>query len=387
MFIGKVIAASSAVIAGMVLSAGAAADSSYKSYQMMYMTLPDSDKLTINMHALIEPTFRNSDTNAVYDLNNDFSFDRLRFGFFGNYSEKVDYFLAIELAPNAITNSTGGGAKAFLSHLTFKDAIGDANVAAGIMAIPMGYSFYAPSSAVPWISYADIEYNLYGCGSIGCYTEFDMPDNFFTNIWKPGVMVFDQLELSNGASLTYTAGIYNTNGTALTDNRVSQKDFNGSIEYHQGNVTAMYGTRIGRSWDVAAWNEARDRTRHALTLMYNDFRTDKWWIWGEYMQGTDEQAAGVADVKADGYFAAIGYRVAPRWQLAYRHSEFDRNTDVSADSRSVESVMLTYDMKNGIRIQAQQDFVDDEDSNFTGTIYPDDTFYIRASAPFSAKLF
>ena len=386
MFVGKVMSASSAVIAGMVLSVGAAADSAYISYPMMYMTLPDSDTPTVNFHALIEPTFRNSDENPVYDLNNDFSFDRLRIGFYGSYSRKVDYFFTTEFAPNAITNKTNGGGKAFVAHLTFKDVAGSANVAAGIMAIPMGYSFYAPSWDVPWINYADVEYNLYGCGSIGCYTEFDMPDNFFTNIWKPGLMVFDQLNLATGGSLTYTAGFYNTTGTALTDNRVSQKDFNGSLEYHHGSVTAMYGARIGRAQDVTVWNEERDRTRHAFTLMYNDFRKDRWWVWGEYMRGTDEQAAGVPDVTADGYFAAIGYKVTPKWELAYRHSDFDRNTDTSGDSRSVESIMLTYTMNNGIRLQAQQDFVDDEDQGFTGAIYPGDTFFIRASVPFFAKL-
>lgn len=387
MFTHKVKAASSAVLAGMLISTAAMADSAYKSYPMMYMTLPDSDKLTVNMHALIEPTFRNSADNDRYDLNNDFSFDRLRIGFFGNYSKKVDYFLTTEFAPNAITSGSGGGAKAFLAHLTFKDAIGDVNVATGIMAIPMGYSFYAPSPAVPWVSYADIEYNLYGCGSIGCADQYDMPANFFTNIWKPGVMLFDQVNLSNGASLTYTAGLYNTNGTAMTDNTVEQKDFNGSIEYHHGNVTAMYGTRIGYSWDQAAWAEERARTRHAVTLMYNDFRTDKWWLWGEYMQGIDEQAAGVSDVTAEGYFVAVGYKVTPKWQLAYRHSEFDRDTDASGDSRTVESVMLNYSMDNGMRILVQQDFVDDDDETFSGTIYPDDTFFVRISAPFAAKLY
>lgn len=374
------------IIANMVGSVDVIANEDYTSYPMLYMTLPESDKPTVNIHMLLEPTYRNSDENAVYDLNNDFSFDRLRLGFYGSISRKVDYFFITEFAPNAITNRSGGGGQAFLAHLTFKDVVGSTNLAAGLMAVPMGYSFYAPSWTVPWINYADIEYNLYGCGSIGCYADTDMPDNFYTNIWKPGLMLFDQLELPTGGSLTYTAGFYNTNGTTLTDNRVKQKDFNGSVEYHHGDVTAMYGTRIGRSEDVAAWGEARDRTRHAVTLMYNDYRKDKWWLWGEFMRGKDEQAAGVADVTADGYFAAVGYKFTPKWELTYRHSEFDRNKDMSGDSRSVESIILTYTMDNGIRLQAQQDFVDDDDKNFTGAIYPDNTFFVRASVPFFAKL-
>ncbi|MDZ7803927.1 porin [Thiohalophilus sp.] len=321
-------------IASAIYPAMSVADNSnYVSFPMAYMTLPDTSEPTANMHVLIEPTYRNSDSNNVYDLDNDFSFDRLRLGVYGSFSEKVDYFLTTEMAPNAITNETGGGAKAFIAHMTFKDVMGAANIAAGSMAVPMGHSFFVPSWESPWINYADIEYNLYGCGSINCYAEFDSGKNFYTNIWKPGVMVFDQVELSNGGSLTYTAGLYNTSGTEMTDNRVKQKDFNGSIEYHHGDFLFVYGTRIGASEDVTAWSSERDRTRHALTFMYNDFRKDKWWLWGEYMRGTDEQAAGVDDVTADGYFAALGFKFAPRWELMLRHSEFDRNVDVGGDDR------------------------------------------------------
>lgn len=312
-------------------------------------------------------------------------FDRLRLGLSGSYSENLDFFFVTEFAPNAITMDTGGGGKAFIAHATFKDLIGSANLAAGIMAVPMGYSFYAPSFQVPWISYADIEYNLYGCGSIGCYAEFDLDKNFFTNIWKPGLMVFDQVALGGGW-LTYTAGVYNTSGTALTDNKVERKDFNASLEYHKGDFLVMYGTRIGQSKDKEDWTEARDRERHALTLMYKDFRKDKWWLWGEYMRGTDEQEPGVSDVTADGYFVAAGFKLTPRLELMYRHSEFDRNVDRGGDDRSIDSIGLTYTIKGGVRVQVQQDFVDDNDSNYTGAIYPEDTFFVRLSLPFSKRL-
>lgn len=361
---------------------------SYTSLPMAYMTLPDSEKPTVNLHLLVEPTYRNSKDNSVYALKNDFSFDRLRIGFYGSLDKKIDYFFTTEFAPNAITNTTGGGGKAFVGMFTFKDVdvLGGANVAVGSMAIPMGYSFYSPSWVAPWINYADVEYNLYGCGSINCYAESDMPRNFFTNIWKPGVMVFDQISLSGKSSITYTAGFFGTTGTLFTDNQVESKDFNGSLEYHNENIKLMYGTRIGQSKDVAAWVSPRDRTRHAFTFMYNDYVTSPWWVWGEYMRGTDEQAAGTSDITADGYFVGAGYKFAPKWELVVRNSRFNRNLDMPNQSRTVNSVGVSYQMSNGVKIMAEQDFVNDKDKNYTGIIYPEDTFFLRVSLPFFAKL-
>lgn len=392
----KCLCVSGAVVSMLAFSSMTVADESHSqpvkdsftSYPMAYMTLPESDTKTVNLALLIEPTYRNSKDNSAGKLENDFSFDRLRFGFYGSLDKKIDYFLVTELAPNAITNKSGSGAKAFIGMLTFKDIdlLGGANVAVGSMAIPMGYSFYAPSQLSPWISYADVEYNLYGCGSINCFAEADMPRNFFTNIWKPGVMVFDQIHLSKDSSVTYTAGLFNTTGTLFTDNAVESKDFNGSVEYHNKNVKLMYGTRIGASKDVAAWSDPRDRTRHALTFMYNDYRSAPWWIWAEYMRGTDEQAVGVSDVTADGYFIGAGYKFAPKWEAVVRHSEFNRNVDVSGQSRTMDSVGVSYKMDNGVKVMAEQTFVDDKNINYTGIIYPDDTFFFRVSMPFNAKI-
>ncbi|HZJ90031.1 MAG TPA: hypothetical protein VFC89_00015 [Oscillospiraceae bacterium] len=354
----------------------------YKSYPMLYMTQPSSDEPTVNLAGLIEPTYRDS---SEANLKNDFSFDRLRIGFNGSVSRNVDYFFMSEWAPNAVTSKSGGGAQAFIAHLTFKDLLGVTNLAVGSMAVPMGYDFYAPTPNSPWITYADHSYNLYGCGSIDCAAAVDMPNNIFTNIWKPGLMVFDQIDFSSGGSLTYTAGAYNTTGTTFTDNRVERKDFNGTLEYKHGDFMAMYGTRIGSSRDTDLWRESRDRTRHALSFMYKDYRTDRWWLWAEYMRAKDEQETGVADIKADGYFVAGGFKPTDKTLIAYRHSYFDPNKDSSNNTRRVNSIIGTYKMDNGIRLQAQFDKAS-EDSNFSGAIYPGDTFMLRVQLPLFVKL-
>ena len=104
------------------------------------------------------------------------------------------------------------------------------------------------------------------------------------------------------------------------------------------------------------------------------------------MRGTDEQAVGVSDVTADGYFIGAGYKFAPKWEAVVRHSEFNRNVDVSGQSRTMDSVGVSYKMDNGVKVMAEQTFVDDKNINYTGIIYPDDTFFFRVSMPFNAKI-
>jgi len=384
-----ILAATCATVTGSALAA-----SDYRSYPMMYMTLPDTKEKTFNVVGLVEPTFTTTTSDQIVggggEIKNNFTFDRLRFGFNGSYSENLDYFFMSEWAPNAITLPSDGGANAFIANATFKKVFGSANLAVGSMAIPMGLSYYVPTTQVPWITYADIEYNLYGAGSINGTADivgFSGDSNWATNIWKPGGMIFDQINLDNGASVTYTAGLYNTTGTSFTDSTTEQKDFNGSLEYKQGNLLAMYGTRIGTTTESSVGGEARDRTRHALTVVYNDFKKDKWWLWGEYMYATDEQAAGVDDVDADGYFLAAGFRPTPKIELVVRHSEFDRNKDVKDDTRRVDSLILNYTRDDGIRVQAQYNEASEDNwANTAGTVYANDTFTMRFSVPIYAKL-
>ena len=397
------IAVLSVVCAGIAGSA-LAADNNYRSYPMMYMTLPDTKEKTFNVAGLVEPIFVTSTSRDVADgkdYQNNFSFDRLRVGFNGSFSENLDYFFMSEWAPNAVTKSTGGGANAFIAQATFKKVFGTANLGVGSMVVPMGLSYYAPTTHVPWITYADIEYNLYGAGSINGAQDITGVDpsgnsirpnvNQFSNIWKPGIMLFDQHKLDNGGSLTYTAGIYNTTGTAFSDNTTKQKDFNGTLEYKQGNLLAMYGTRIGNTTESNPGGKERSRVRHAVTLVYNDFKKDKWWLWAEYMHAKDEQdkTLNQADLKADGFFVAAGFRPTPKFELVARHSQFDRDKDSNDSTRKVNSLIANYTRNDGIRIQAQ--FNKASEDNWTkatraNTVYPNDTFVMRFSVPISAKL-
>ncbi len=385
-----------------ITGAALAADNSYRSYPMMYMTKPDTDEKTFNVVGLVEPTFTTSTSNKVrnkttgllgkQDVQNNFTFDRLRFGFNGSYSKNLDYFFMSEWARNAITKPSAGAGQAFIAHATFKNVVGSTNMAVGSMAIPMGLSYYAPTTQVPWITYADIEYNLYGSGSINGAADITTgaaTTNHASNIWKPGIMLFDQYNLDNGASLTYTAGLYNTTGTNFSDNSTSQKDFNGTLEYKQGKLLAMYGTRIGSTTEsnpVNSYSE-RSRLRHAVTLTYNDFKKDKWWLWGEYMHATDEMAKGAKDITADGFFVAAGFRVTPKIEFVARHSQFDRNKDSNDHTRTVNSVIMNYKRDDGIRIQAQYNAASEDNwANTAGTVYPNDTFTMRFSVPIFAKL-
>lgn len=372
---------------------GTALANSYKSYPMIYMTKPDTSEKTLNFVGLIEPMYMtNTNDKAGSKSINDFNFDRLRFGFNGSYSEKLDFFFMSEWAPNTITRPSGGGAQSFLASATFKDVIGTTNIGVGSMVVPMGLSYMTPTTHIPWITYADIEYNLYGANSINNMADIDgfatNGQTWATNIWKPGIMVFDQYNLNNGASLTYTAGVYNTTGTTYNDKSTSQKDFNGSLEYKQGNLLAMYGTRIGYATGVTgAPKEDRSRVRHAATLVYNDFKKDKWWLWGEYMHATDERESGVKDLTADGFFVAAGFRPIQKLELVARHSQFDRDKDTKKTTRSVNSVMVNYTRDDGIRIQTQYNMANEDNwAAVAGTVYPDDTFTMRFSVPLFAKL-
>lgn len=80
-----------------------------------------------------------------------------------------------------------------------------------------------------------------------------------------------------------------------------------------------------------------------------------------------------------------GFKPTDKTLIAYRHSYFDPNKDLNNNTRRVNSIIGTYKMNNGIRLQAQFDKAS-EDSNFSGAIYPGDTFMLRVQLPLFVKL-
>ncbi|WP_041440748.1 porin [Thioalkalivibrio sulfidiphilus] len=358
-------------------SAASAAQDKYTSFPMAYgRESAASEDLTMIMGLEMQPAFTHLDRNgaAPNDVDkSEFSFQRLRWFMRGSVTEDVDYLFVTEWARNAATNSSDGGARAFRARATFRDVADTTNVAVGSIIVPFGHAFYVPAGTAPWVNYTRMTSTLYGCGSIGC-----TPDQgeVITNIWKTGVMVFDQISFSEDSSLTYTAGVYNSSGTRFQDDG-TQKDFNGSLEYHNGNVFAHYGLRLGSQQVVG---DEMDRERHAIVLRYNNYLTAPWWLWGEYMWGKDE-VAGADDVKAEGFELSAGYKFTPKWEGVIRYSEFDPNKDVNNNKFQEISLGLTYRMQRGIRWQFQVDFNENESKTIEDTVYT-----ARLTVPLAKKL-
>lgn len=359
---------------GVITCAAAHADE-YRSFPMIYglEAKPSADP-TLLLGLEMQPAFTQVERSAgAADSSSEFSFQRLRTFIKGTATENIDYLLVTEWARNGATAPSDGGARAFRARATFRD-VGDAtNVAVGSIIVPFGHAFYVPAGTAPWVNYTRMTTTLYGCGSIDCTPD---QDHTIANIWKTGVMAFDQINLGKASSLTYTAGVYNSSGTRFQDDG-TQKDFNGSLEFHTGNVFAHYGVRIGSQKD--ANGVERDRERHAVVLRYNDYLRDRWWAWAEYMVGKDETAG--ADIEADGYEISLGYKFTDKWEGVVRYSEFDPNKDISGNDFDETSIGLIYRMDRGVRWQVQLDNVE----NAGGTV--DDTVYtVRLTVPLGVKL-
>lgn len=354
-------------------AADAAVIDSYKSWPMLYgRESAPSEDFTMTMGVEMQPTFTLIESNDSARDKSEFSFQRLRWYMKGSVTKDVDYLIVTEWARNGVTSGGDGSARVFRASATFRDVLDMTNIQVGSMIVPFGHSFYIPAGIAPWVNYTRMNSQLYSCGSIGCAED---GGEIVTNIFKTGIMAFNQISLGSDSSLTYTAGVYNSTGVGMTDDG-DQKDFNGSLEYHLGSVWAHYGVRLG---SVKVLGNEYDRERHAFVLRYNDFMKDKWWVWGEYMTGTDETAG--ADVKASGYELSLGYKLAPKWEAVARYSEYDPNTSLSDNSFQETSLGLTQLLDRGMRMQYQMDRIRNDSSTFE-----DDVFTVRLTVPFSKKL-
>lgn len=372
-------AVAAAIVAGSEIGAGVAtaAQDNYTSVPMLYgKERVASEDPTVIMGLSMQPAFTALDragSAAGTEDKSEFSFQRLRWFMRGSVTEDVDYLFVTEWARNAATASSDGGARAFRARATFRDLGDTTNLAVGSIIVPFGHAFYVSAESAPWVNYTRMTSTLYGCGSISC--EADQGE-VIANVWKTGVMAFDQISFSDDSSLTYTAGVYNSSGTRFQDDG-TQKDFNGSLEYHTGNIFAHYGLRHGTQKDVGGVE--RDRERHALVLRYNDYLSAPWWLWGEYMTGKDETTG--ADTKAEGFEISAGYKFTPKWEGVLRYSEFDPNKDVDNNEFQEVSAGMIYRMERGIRWQFQVDFNENETKTIDDTVYT-----VRLTVPFAKKL-
>lgn len=349
----------------------------YKAWPMLYgRESTPSEDLTMTMGVEMQPTFTLTDSLNPANDKNEFSFQRLRWYMKGSITKDVDYLVVTEWARNGVTAGGNGSARAFRASATFRDVLDVTNIQVGSMIVPFGHAFYVPAGIAPWVNYTRMTSQLYGCGSIGCTAD---GGEIVTNIFKTGIMAFNQIGLSSDSSLTYTAGVFNSTGIKQQDEG-DKKDFNGTLEFHKGSIWAHYGLRLG-SAQIAGGPEL-DRERHALVLRYNDFAKDKWWVWGEVMTGKDESAAvGVADLKARGYELSAGYKLNPKWEAVARYSEYNPNTSLANSTFQETSLGFTQRLDRGMRLQYQADMI----RNDSNTI-EDNVFTVRLTVPFAKKI-
>lgn len=349
---------------------------SYKAFPMLYgRESTPSDEVTMTMGVEMQPTFTLTDSQNPASDKNEFSFQRLRWYMKGSITKDVDYLLVTEWARNGVTSGGNGSARAFRASATFRDVLDLTNIQVGSVIVPFGHAFYVPAGIAPWVNYTRTTSQLYGCGSIGCTAD---GGEIVTNIFKTGVMAFNQVNLGSDSSLTYTAGVYNSTGIKQQDEG-DKKDFNGSLEYHNGSIWAHYGLRLG-SAQIAGGPEL-DRERHAVVLRYNDYAKDKWWVWGELMTGKDETAVAGPDLKAKGYELSVGYKLTPKWEAVARYSEYDPNTAMSNNTFQETSLGLTQRLDRGIRLQYQADRIRNDNNSIE-----DNVFTVRLTVPFAKKL-
>ncbi len=347
---------------------------SYKAWPMLYgRESTSSDDVSMTMGVEMQPTFTLIDSENTVSDKSEFSFQRLRWYMKGSVTKDVDYLVVTEWARNGVTSAANGSARVFRASATFRDVLDMTNIQVGSVIVPFGHAFYVPAGIAPWVNYTRMTSQLYGCGSIGCTAD---GGEIVTNIFKTGIMAFNQINLSSDSSLTYTAGVYNSTGVKQQDEG-DRKDFNGSLEFHKGSIWAHYGLRIG-SAQINAGPEL-DRERHAFVLRYNDFVKDRWWAWGEIMTGKDETVG--ADLKAKGYELSLGYKLTPKWEAVVRYSEYDPNTSLNNNTFQETSIGLTQRLDRGIRLQYQVDYI----RNDTNTI-DDNIFTVRVTVPFAKKI-
>lgn len=321
-----------------------------------------------DMFGVIQPTYAYTEDASTEDQ---FQFTRARLGLRGALTEDISFWTLYELAKNGVTVPTNGGARLLDAQINWRFS-DYANLRMGQFIPDFGMAV-TPGALVHWVDYTDIEKTVWFFNRSG--------DTETTALREMGVSLWN--EFRNGpSSFSYEVGVYNGTGLSQVESTDDDRDVIVGLRYAYGPWWTHAGYWTG---DREVSGQSLGKDKYSLSAGWGNYVKDKYWIFGEYLNAEQEQSSG-ADIEADGFYIAAGWRPAKKWHLTYRYADCDCEENVGPPGRrdsQVHTLSAEYYIKGQMKIVAQYDMRDDDLDSVANA--DGDKFWLMFSMPFSYR--
>ena len=297
--------------------------------------LRDSAIPELALNGYIQIRYRNDDTDKTFDCR------RARLALKGKLSTLMSFKLQTELS--------GSSQKLLDAELLFTvhPAI---RFSAGQFKIPLSYENCLSSSELKTINRSQVVEALTARGR-------DVSGN--QNGRDIGIrLAGEMIQFSDFKLIEYAFGLFNGSGINTAD-RNTQKDMAGRIVFHPWKNVGIGGSFYsGRFTPSDAKNEIKDRDRLGVELAAD---MTLFSVYSEYMRGKDDP------IGKDGWFIMaciplIQYKI----EAVFRYDQFDPDTGISGNSRSVYTAGINIQLDKKSRIQVNYERLKESEKSGDG---------------------
>ncbi len=290
----------------------------------------------VTVSGYIQPQYEFHQKDGLYNDESRFTFERARFGFFGNIPYDISYYAFLE------TSAFKGSGNPYLldAFITYTRFGPWAKISLGQFKSPFGLELNTPCHKLHTVKRSTVVNDL------------TIPDRDL------GLMV-------NGGNDTtlfkYAVALTNGTGVGAKDNN-TRKDIAARLVVQPFEFLSFGGSyKTGKSKSAMQGQPEDIKTRFAaeLQLKYNNFLMQ-----GEYLMGEDDGSyttgggcsgaplvTHIGSVNRNGYWAHLMYMTPWNLQPIVKFESYEPNADLDFDQKTVLTFGLNYFLNDWTRIQ------------------------------------
>ncbi len=288
----------------------------------------------VTVSGYIQPQYEFHQKDGLYNDESSFTFERARFGFFGNIPYDISYYAFIETS--AFKKANPYLLDAFVTYTRFGPW---AKISLG--------QFKSPFS---------LELNT-ACHGLHTVKRSQVVRDLATPDRDIGLMI------SGGNDTTffkYAFAITNGTGLGNADNN-TRKDFSGRLVLQPFEFLSIGGSfRTGKSKSAVQGQPEDTKTRYAAELQV---KFENILFQGEYLMGEDDGSyttgggcgdplvTHIGSVSRNGYWAHLMYMTPWNLQPIVKFESYEPNTALGLDQKSIITFGINYFLNDWTRIQ------------------------------------
>lgn len=297
-----------------------------------------------------------------------FGFTRARLGVRGALTPTLSFFTLTEMAVNGVTAPTGGAVRLLDAQLNWSPK-SFVNFRFGQFLPDLG-RLINPGVFVSWIDYTDIEKTV---------LFFNRMDDLETSAARDmGLSLWNDFAWRH-YRFQYEVGVYNGSGIRQTE-LDDHKDYMASFRFGAGNWLTKVGHWRGRR---TVGNAAPDKRKWVASVGWGDVVDGRLWFLAEYLRTSEDLISDGAPLVAEGFYAAVGWRIRSRAQLVYRIARcWCTSNPARPRDSEVHTVTATYWISGQSKLMVHYDLRRDRAQSSNDA----DALRIFVSAPFSFRM-